>query len=76
MAEMLSSGASSRRGPVPLLGPDVAGDPLSGRTGPGLGGGPGHMREAGLRLVLIWGVAVGATPSGCVLFSHEPCVCP
>ena len=37
-AELLLPEASSRRGLVPSLGPDMAGDPLDNRPGPALGG--------------------------------------
>ena len=52
-----------RRGPVPALGAHVAGDPLRRGAQPGLGGGSGHVREAGLLQERLRGLVVAA--QGC-----------
>ena len=52
-AELHSPKASSCWGPVSSPGSYMVGDPLGGSARPGLGGGSGHVREAGLPSVLI-----------------------
>ena len=78
-------GAAAVGGPprlVPQSGPNVTRDPLARSTRPGLGGGPGHMGQAGPPLVLVGDLTVrGLTPGrGLGVLVHplaasDPVVC-